>query len=60
MEKRNVIERAFEIAPECGSIVEVRRRLIGEGYMQVNAHLSGRQIRMEITNRLNLELKPRR
>ena len=47
MEKRNVIERAFEIAPECGSIVEVRRRLIGEGYM-------------EITNRLNLELKPRR
>jgi hypothetical protein len=49
----DVIERAFQIAPECGSIEEVRRRLIREGYFQVEAHLSGRQIRQEIKSRLD-------
>ena len=52
----NVLKRAFDIAPECGSIAEVKRRLIREGYMQVNAHLSGWQIRREILARLNRQL----
>jgi hypothetical protein len=48
----NIIQRAFAIAPECSTIEEVKRRLIREGYIQVNAHLSGRQIRREIITRL--------
>lgn len=53
MEGVNIIERAFEIAPECGSIDELKRRLMREGYLQVNAHLSGRQIRRDLLQRLN-------
>jgi hypothetical protein len=49
----NIIERAFAIAPECGSIEELKRRLMREGYLQVNAHLSGRQIRRDLLQRLN-------
>jgi len=57
MNERNIIQRAFEIAPECGSISEVRRRLIREGYLQVEAHLSGRQIRREVKSRLDPVLR---
>jgi len=49
----DVIKRAFDIATECGSIEEVKRRLIREGYLQVNAHLSGWQIRRELLSRIN-------
>jgi hypothetical protein len=49
----NVIERAFELAPECGSLAELKRRLIREGYFQVEAHLSGRQIKSQIMPLLN-------
>jgi hypothetical protein len=52
MEETDVIRRAYQIAPECRSLVEVRRRLIDEGYTQVNAHLAGRLIRREILARL--------
>ena len=57
MEGRTVVERAFEIAPEYGSISDVKRRLIDEGYTQVNAYLSGRRIRADIIGRLNPQLK---
>jgi hypothetical protein len=50
---RNVVKRAFDIAPECGSIEELKRRLIREGYTRVNAHLSGWQIRRGILGRVN-------
>lgn len=50
--ERNVIERAFELAPECGSLSELQRRLIEEGYVHVNAHLSGWLIRRQILNML--------
>lgn len=60
MEGPTIIERAFEIAPDYGSIADVKRKLIDEGYIHVNAHLSGRQIRAEILGRLNPQLKPRR
>ena len=32
---RNIIERAFEIAPECGTVEEVRHRLGREGFINV-------------------------
>jgi hypothetical protein len=52
----NIIERAFELAAECGSVAEVKRKLSREGYFQADAYLSGRQIRSEIIDRLNPEL----
>jgi hypothetical protein len=33
----NIIERAFQVAPECASLDDVRRRLDGEGYVNVPA-----------------------
>ena len=60
MHEPTIIERGFAIAPEYGSIADVKRKLIDEGYTQVNAHLSGRQIRAEILGRLNPDLKPKR
>lgn len=53
----NVIERAFQLAPECGSIEELKRKLIREGYYKVEAHLAGKQIRSQISPLLNPELK---
>jgi len=53
MDGVNIIERAFALAPECGSIEELKRRLIREGYLQVNAHLSGWQIRRDLLSRIN-------
>ena len=54
MNEANIIERAFELAPDCRSIVEVRDRLRREGYFHVDAHLGGRLIKSEIKQRLNL------
>ncbi|HEU5482174.1 MAG TPA: hypothetical protein VFU80_03645 [Sphingomicrobium sp.] len=52
MQREEIIKRAFEMAPECGSIGELKRRLIHEGYLQVNTHLSAWQVRREILSRL--------
>jgi hypothetical protein len=57
MQGIGVIERAFQIAGECGSLAEVRRRLLREGYINVEAHTGGRQIRQEIKVRLDPELR---
>ena len=50
---QNIIERAFELAAESGSVDEVHKKLVREGYFHVHAHLAGRQIRHEILGRLN-------
>ncbi|HVU29700.1 MAG TPA: hypothetical protein VHE36_04800 [Sphingomicrobium sp.] len=55
----NVIKRAFDIASECGSLSELKRRLVLEGYFQVNAHLSGWQIRRDLAQKLNRKLARR-
>jgi len=54
----NVIERAFQLATESASLDEVKRKLTREGYFHVERHLSGRQIRADITSRLNREPEP--
>jgi hypothetical protein len=54
MSQVNIIERAFQLAPECQSIGELRNRLSHEGYLQVDAHLGGRMIKSEIRQRLGL------
>lgn len=57
MDCEEVIKRAFEVAPECGSIGELKHRLIREGYLKVNANLSGWKVRREVLSRLNSEFK---
>ena len=52
MEGIGLVERAFQLAPECGSLDEVRERLRGEGYFHVNAHLEGKKIRYQLRDRL--------
>ena len=53
---QNIIERAFQLAAESGSVDEVQRKLMREGFFHVHAHLAGRQLRSEIQRRLNPEL----
>lgn len=48
-----VVERAFQLAPECASLDEVRQRLRREGYLLVQAHLEGKQIRDQLYERLD-------
>jgi hypothetical protein len=35
------VERAFQLAPECQSIDQLRAKLVREGCTNVDAHLSG-------------------
>ena len=56
MNDMNVIERAYQLAHESGSVDEVVRKLSQEGYLNAYGHLSGRQIRQEITARLDRSL----
>jgi hypothetical protein len=53
MSQDNIIERAFQLAPECESVVEVRNRLRREGYFHVDAHFGGKLIKSEIKQRLH-------
>ena len=48
---KGTIERAFELAPSCGNIEDIRTALRREGYSNVDAHLTGRVIRADL-NRL--------
>jgi hypothetical protein len=52
MQGIGIIERAYQLAGECESVDEVRRKLRTEGYFNVEAHLSGGVIRGELTRRL--------
>lgn len=54
-ERPHIVARAFEIAPECCRLEEVRNRLKREGYLQVDLHLSGKAIRKELNSRLDRE-----
>ena len=53
VDRANIIERAFDLAAECGSLDHVKRRLRDDDYLSVSGHLSGRQMRTEIAKRLN-------
>lgn len=35
------VQRAFQLAPECTSVDDVRRKLKQEGYSAVDEHLQG-------------------
>ena len=50
--KPHIIERALELAAECTSVADVKRRLKTEGYTQIDEHLTGRLTRQQIMKRL--------
>ena len=56
--EKGIIERAYELAPECSTVDEVRGALRREGYSNVDGHLSGPRIRADLTKLLN-KLEPR-
>lgn len=49
----NTIERAFELAPACGSIGELRRALEEDGCALVDVHLGGLGIGRELRRLYN-------
>ena len=52
MGRVSTVERAYQLAEESGSVEEVRRRLIREGYFYVGAHLDAPQLRRELKAKL--------
>ena len=46
------VERAFQLAPECKSIAELRTKLIREGCSNIDAHLQG-SLRKDLTKLLS-------
>jgi ribosomal protein S8 len=46
------VKRAFEIAPDCTTIDEIRSRLREEGYANVFEHLQGSSIQKQLRLRL--------
>lgn len=46
------VKRAFELAPECGTLDEIRLRLKQEGFDNVVEHLQGLSIQRELKVRL--------
>jgi hypothetical protein len=46
------VKRAFELAPDCTSIDEIRLKLKQEGYDAVQEHLQGSSIQKELRLRL--------
>jgi hypothetical protein len=52
----NVIERAFQIAAESGSVEEVKNKLSREGYLNVHRHLGGKHTRSQILERLDPQM----
>jgi len=53
--QKGVIERAYELAPQCSKVDEVRQALRREGYSNVDSHLSGAKIRADLTKLLGRE-----
>ena len=55
---KGTIERAFELAPSCGNIEDIRTALRREGYSNVDAHLAGRVIRFDLSKLLDRPSHP--
>ena len=50
--EKGTIERAYELAPDCSSLDELRAALRRERHSNVDAHLSGSSIRADLRNLL--------
>ena len=51
--EKNIIQRAFELAPQCNSMKDLRKALAAEGYSQIDAHLSGLGTQRELRKLYN-------
>ena len=51
--EKNIIERAYELAPDFENIEAVRVALRREGYSNVDAHLAGPKIRADLGKLFN-------
>jgi hypothetical protein len=62
MQPTHIIERAFDLARESASLRELKAALKEEGYGagSIDAHLSGRQIKAQLNERLLPSDKKRR
>jgi hypothetical protein len=49
----DIIARAYQLASECSNLEQVRLKLRREGYANVDAHLSSRQLRDDLKMILN-------
>lgn len=47
----HIIDRALQLASERLQIDQIKRQLSREGYVQIDDHLSGKQIRIEMSRR---------
>jgi hypothetical protein len=47
------VQRAYELAPFCGTVEQIRIRLKREGYSMVEEHLSGTSIRSDLRKLLD-------
>lgn len=45
------VERAYQLAPDCRTMQEVRAKLVQEGYSNIDAHLQG-SLRKDLTKLL--------
>jgi hypothetical protein len=52
MSQPDIIERAFQLAPDSKTIDEIRKALKGEGYSHVDAHLGGGSIEADLKKRI--------
>ena len=50
--EKNIFVRAFEIAPTCDTMDQLRKKLIREGYPNVEQHFQGRSIRAQVVKLL--------
>lgn len=50
--EKNIFERAFELAPGCDTVDQLRAALKREGYVNVEQHFEGRQIKAQIAGML--------
>jgi hypothetical protein len=50
---QTLIQRAFELAPECSTLRDLRLRLASEGYDRLDAHLGGLGIQRQLRSHFN-------
>lgn len=55
MSRVGIIERAFQLAPECTSVEEIRRRLKRERYERIEEHLNSGALKKDLVKLLSKE-----
>jgi hypothetical protein len=61
MYKNGVVRRALELARggECRSLIDIRRALKQEQYLDIDAHLAGRSLQKQLTELMKVHAADR-